>query len=283
MTDLEPVAVLGTGAMGGVVARAFAAAGHPTTAWNRTPQRLADLVAADPAVRPAGTPVAAVEGATVVVLAVFDVAAVHDLLDALGDAVAGATVVNLTSTTPETTRALAARVGEGYLDGAAMSGTRHVGDAAALFLYAGDPVTFAAAESVLRALGTARHVGTDPGAASLWDTALLAVILGAVAGFHHAAALVGDPAARMAEVAVGHLPFVAGVLTQHAVQIDAGRYPVDDGSVAVFAGAVDQLIATSVARGVATDLPDALRAVLDRAITAGHADDGLASVAEVLR
>jgi hypothetical protein len=51
----------------------------------------------------------------------------------------------------------------------------------------------------------------------------------------------------------------------------------------VFAGAVDQLTATSVARGVATDLPDALRAVLGRAITAGHADDGLASVAEVLR
>jgi 3-hydroxyisobutyrate dehydrogenase-like beta-hydroxyacid dehydrogenase len=283
MTDHEPVAVLGTGALGGVVARAFAAAGHPTTAWNRTPARLADLVDADPAIRAAATPVEAVAGATVVVLAVADDAAVHALLDVLGDAVAGATVVNLTSTTPETTRALAARVGDGYLDGAAMSGTRLVGDPGALFLYAGAPTTFAAAEPALRALGTARHVGADPGAASLWDTALLAVILGAVAGFHHAAALVGGPAARMAEVAVGHLPFVAGILTQHAGQIDAGHYPVDDGSVAVFAGAVDQLIATSVGRGVATDLPDALNAVLGRAITAGHAGDGLASVAEVLR
>ena len=38
------VAVLGTGALGTVVARALAAAGHPTTAWNRTPERLAALV-----------------------------------------------------------------------------------------------------------------------------------------------------------------------------------------------------------------------------------------------
>jgi len=283
MTDHEPVAVLGTGALGSVVARAFAAAGHPTAAWNRTPARLADLVNADPAIQAAATPVEAVAGAAVVVLAVADDAAVHALLDVLGAAVADATVVNLTSTTPETTRVLAARIGSGYLDGAAMSGTRLVGDPAALFLYAGDPATFAAAEPALRALGAARHVGADPGAASLWDTALLAVILGTVAGFHHASALVGGPTTEVAELATGHLPFVAGVLAGHAEQIDAGRFPADDGSVAVFAAAVEKLAETSVACGVATDLPDALLAVLRRGIAAGHGDDGLASIAAVLR
>ncbi|MGI5128935.1 NAD(P)-binding domain-containing protein [Pseudonocardia sp. CA-107938] len=283
MTDLEPVAVLGTGALGSVVARALAAAGHPTTAWNRTPARLADLVAAEPAIRAAGTPAEAATAATVVVLAVADDDAAHHLLDVLGGTIAGRTVVNLVSTTPESTRVLAARVGSGYLDGAAMSGTRLVGDPAALFLYGGDPGTFAAVEPVLRALGTAQHVGADPGAASLWDTALLAVILGALAGFHHGAALVGAPVARFAEVVLGHLPFVADVLGQHAGQIDAGRYPADDGSVAVFVGAVEQLAAASVARGVATDVPDALLAVLQRAVAAGHGDAGLGSVAEVLR
>jgi hypothetical protein len=164
-----------------------------------------------------------------------------------------------------------------------MSGTRLVGDPAALFRYAGDPVTFAAAEPVLRAWGAARHVGADPGAASLWDTALLAVILGTVAGFHHASALVGASTAPVAELATSHFPFVADTLTGHAAQIDAGRFPADDGSIAVFAAAVQKLAETSVARGVATDLPDALLAVLHRGIAAGRGDDGLASIATVLR
>ena len=283
MTDHEPVAVLGVGALGTVVARALAAAGHPTTAWNRTPARLAALVDGYPAVWPATTVADAVVDASVVLLVVADADAAHAVLDAAGDALGGRTVVTLTSTTPEAAGALTARIGPGHLDGAAMTGTRLVGDPRAVLLYSGDPVTFAAAEPTLRALGDARHVGEAPGAASLWDTALLGIGLGLLTGFHQAVALVGGPAARVGAVATGLLPFLTGLLGEHAAQIDAGRYPADDGSLAVYAAAVDHLVATAAARGVPTDLPAAVRAVLERGLVAGPGDEGLAAVVEVLR
>src|SRR5260221_11320699 len=52
----SPVTVIGTGTMGSALGRALLAAGHPVTAWNRTPGRAAPLasagasIAADPAV-----------------------------------------------------------------------------------------------------------------------------------------------------------------------------------------------------------------------------------------
>ncbi|MFD4375859.1 NAD(P)-binding domain-containing protein, partial [Streptomyces sp. NPDC058527] len=36
-----PVTVIGLGSMGSALAAAFLAAGHPTTVWNRTPERAA--------------------------------------------------------------------------------------------------------------------------------------------------------------------------------------------------------------------------------------------------
>jgi hypothetical protein len=51
----------------------------------------------------------------------------------------------------------------------------------------------------------------------------------------------------------------------------------------VYAAAVDHLVATAAARGVPTDLPAAVRAVLERGLVAGRGDEGLAAVVEVLR
>ncbi|WP_433163240.1 NAD(P)-binding domain-containing protein [Kribbella sp. CA-247076] len=282
MTAHSRVAVLGAGSLGAVIARAFAAAGHPTTVWNRTPTRVDRLVAEIPELRAATSVPDALADVDLVVLAVADATAVAAVLDAAGP-LGSRVVVNFTSTTPEQTRALADRVGPRYLDGAAMSGTRLVGDPTGLFLYAGAADTFAEAEPALRALGIARAVGTDPGAASLWDTALLGLNLGVLGAFYQAVAIIGGSALDVAEVATQYLPFATGLLVDHGRQIDAGEYPDDDGSLAVYAAAVDHLIATATDRGVASDLTVAVRTLITRAVDAGHADDGLSSLTEVLR
>lgn len=205
------------------------------------------------------------------------------MLDAAGDLLTDRVVINLTSTTPADSRALADLVGARFLDGAAMSGTRLVGDPSALFLYAGDPDTFAAAEATLLALGAANWVGADPGASSLWDTALLGLNLGLLTAFYQAAALIGGSAEEVAAVATQYLPFTTGLITDHARQLDTKTYPADDGSLEVYAGAVGHLLATAAERGVATDLAESWRTVIDRAIAAGHGDDGLAAATEALR
>ncbi|MGC4937346.1 NAD(P)-binding domain-containing protein [Kribbella sp. DT2] len=280
---MNPVTVLGAGALGAVIAQAFATAGHPTTVWNRTPARLSALVEQSPSLRTADTVADAIAAGDLIAIAVADVAAARAVIEAAGVALTDRLVVNFTSTTPEESRALAELVGANYLDGAAMSGTRLVGDPSALFLYAGPAATFAAAEPTLRALGAARSVGEDPGASSLWDTALLGLNLGLLTGFYQAAALVGGSAQDVAAVATSYLPFATALITDHAGQIDAGTYPADDGNLTVYAGVVQHLIATATARGVAPDLAESWHALITQAIAQGRGSDGLAALTEALR
>ena len=44
-TALHTVSFLGVGEMGSALARAVIAAGHPTTVWNRSPDKTATLAA----------------------------------------------------------------------------------------------------------------------------------------------------------------------------------------------------------------------------------------------
>lgn len=283
-----PVAVLGLGSLGAALARALLLAGHPTTVWNRTPAKLGPLVGAG--ATPAGS---AADAALAARLVIVCVSTPEDTRSVLGPAVAAgalatATVVNLGSGTPEDARALASWLadhGVAHLDGAAMSGTRAVGDPAALFLYGGPAPVFEDARATLGALGRAVHVGTDPGTASLYDTALLTVNLGLLAGFYHAAALVGaggvDPV-DLAAVATDYLPFAVGLLDHHAGQIRAGRFPADDGALDVYAAAVGHVVDTSRRLGLATDVPEAIATLVRRAIDAGHGADGLARLAPTI-
>ncbi|ADB35678.1 6-phosphogluconate dehydrogenase NAD-binding protein [Kribbella flavida DSM 17836] len=283
MTEPPTVSVLGTGALGAALAQALHAAQVPTILWNRSPDRLAAVADRLPGVRPAATVTDAVESAAVVVLAVADAAAAEAVLSAAGDALTGRVVVNLTSTTPEQAQLLASRFGPEYLDGAAMSGTRLIGDPTALFLYAGAAAAFSRVEDVLKVLGRARFLSEDPRDASRWDTALLGLNLGLLTAFYQAVALLGGSATQLADVATAYLPFATGLIADHARQIDAQDYPADDGTLTVYAGAVDHLIATAEQHGVGADLPLAVRTVIGRAIAQGRGDQGLAALTEALR
>jgi 3-hydroxyisobutyrate dehydrogenase len=77
------VAVLGTGIMGAGMARSLLRAGHSVRVWNRTGAK-AERLAADGAVV-ADTAAAAVQGAEVVLVMLFDTAAVLDVLAAASE------------------------------------------------------------------------------------------------------------------------------------------------------------------------------------------------------
>jgi 3-hydroxyisobutyrate dehydrogenase len=85
------VAILGTGGMGTAMARALLRAGFGVRAWNRTGSRAAPLADAGAVVL--DDPRDAVRGADVVVIVVFDTAAVLAVLDRIGDPLGDDTVV----------------------------------------------------------------------------------------------------------------------------------------------------------------------------------------------
>ncbi|OLF18875.1 NAD(P)-dependent oxidoreductase [Actinophytocola xanthii] len=275
-----PVSVLGLGRMGRALAGALIAAGHPTTVWNRTPSRAADLdgavVAPDVATAVAASPL--------VIVCVLDHAAVEDVLAAAGPLSDAVTVVNLTTSTPSQTRALARRV-PSYLDGGIMAIPSLIATPAAVILYSGSPEAFAAHRPVLEVLGGAQHLGADPGLASLYDLALLAAMYGMFGGFLHAAALVrstGRPVAEFTSALL--LPWLSAMLTAvpgMAEQVDSGDYAARDASLAMQAG-TDTITEVSREQGVSAELYAPMRALMVRAVAEGRGGDDLASVVELL-
>ncbi|MDA0565512.1 NAD(P)-binding domain-containing protein [Streptomonospora sp. S1-112] len=282
------VTVLGLGSMGSALAAALLDRGHPTTVWNRSAGKARPLV--ERGARLAPTAWAAVEASPLVVACVLDYPALHSVLGPVAGALSGRSLVNLTTGSPEQANAAldwARANGIDYLDGAIMTTPPEVGDAEMMFLYSGSRTAFDAHRPTLEALGDPLYLGADPGLASLYDVALLGVMWSTMAGWLHAAALVGadrTPAVDFTQLAVRWLSgAVSGFLTRYAAQVDAGRYPGDDATVDVQIAAIDHLIHAAEARGIDNGLPELLKGLMERAAAAGHGADSFAGVVEVLR
>ena len=288
-TKKTPVTVIGLGNMGSALAAALLERGHPTTVWNRSPDKAKPLV--DRGARLAATPEEAVAAAELIVACVLDHDALHTVVDpvAASGGLAGKALVNLTSGSPEQAdeaAAWAGSLGLGYLDGAVMTTPPGVGNPEMMFLYSGSGDVFEAHRPALAALGDPLYLGEEPGHASLYDVALLGLMWSTFTGWLHGTALVEATvkATDFTPVALRWLTHaVAGFLTTYAPQVDAGRYPGDDATVDVQIATIDHLIHAAAARGVDNALPELLKAAMELAAAAGHGQDSYASLIEVLR
>jgi 3-hydroxyisobutyrate dehydrogenase-like beta-hydroxyacid dehydrogenase len=283
----KAVTVLGLGAMGSALARAFVAAGHPTTVWNRAPEKAAALVAAG-AVR-ADTTAAAVAASPLVVVCLADHRSVHEVLDPAADALAGRVLVNLTTGTPEQARELdvwARERGAEHLDGGIMAVPPMIGTPAAFVLYSGLLRTFDAHRAALDVLGGSRFVGEDPGLASLHDLALLSGMYGMFGGALQAFALVrsaGGSAKEFAPTLREWLGSMSEFVTGSAEQIDTGDYATGVvATLAMQASGYVHLVDVAKAQGVSTELLTPLAALMERRVADGHGQDDIASVIEAL-
>ncbi|MFI8961540.1 NAD(P)-dependent oxidoreductase [Streptomyces sp. NPDC053493] len=286
-TQPVPVTVVGLGQMGAALAGAFLAAGHPTTVFNRTPDKAAPLVERG-AVR-AATVAEAVAASELVVVCVLDYDAVHALLGPVAGALRGRVLVNLTSGSPEQARAAAewaAGHGIGYLDGGIMTTPPGVGDSANMILYAGGPELLAAHRPALEVLGDPVDLGPDAGLASLYDAGLLGLMWSVFGGWLHATALAGAdgvPAAEFTAVAVRWLRTVSWFLTTYAGQIDAGEYPGDDATIDVQVASIAHLLHAGEERGIDNRLPRLHLELMREAVEAGHGGDSYARIIESFR
>ncbi|MFT2019174.1 NAD(P)-dependent oxidoreductase [Streptomyces sp. 796.1] len=283
------VSVLGLGLMGQALAAAVLSAGHPTTVWNRTPSKAADLVTSGATLAP--TPHEAVTASDLVIVCLTEYDAVRTLLEPLADALRDRTLINLTSGSSAQAREVAAWAAErgiGYLDGAIMAIPPVVGTPDAFILYAGERARFESAEPALRALAPAgtTHLGADHGLSSLYDVALLGLMWGTLNSFLHGAALLGSagvPAAEFAPFANQWLASVTGFVSAYATQIDAGGYPADDAKIDTHLATMDHLIHESEAAGITTALPHFVKDLASRAIAAGHGTSSYAALIEQFR
>ncbi|WP_159029970.1 NAD(P)-dependent oxidoreductase [Streptomyces marincola] len=283
-----PVAVLGTGRMGGAMARALIGAGHPTTVWNRTPERTRPLVAAGAVT--ADTPAAAAAAAPLVILCVTDDDAARAVLTDAAAALQGRTLVNVTTSTPEQARAaaaLATSYGADYLAAPAMADYRTIGRPETHIMYSGQREAYDRHEDTLHALGkAARYVGADPGIASLFELAMLSLFFEVWTGYLHVLALIrheGVPAGDFAPVAARTFGEISHLLPLIAQQVDSGDHdPAAYGGVAEQAAFTDTVIELRRTRGIDTTRLEHLKALMERAITEGKGEQGMSALFETL-
>jgi len=288
-TRRPPVTVIGLGPMGQAMARALMAGGHPVTVWNRTPSR-ADGLVADGATR-ADSPAAAVAASDLAILSLTDYQAMDDILRPVGPGLAGHTIVNLSSDTPERTRraaAWAAGLGARFLTGGIMVPAPMVGTEAAYVYYSGPRSLVDRHAATLELIGAPRYVGEDPGLAQLWYQAQLDVFLTALSGLLHATALAGSEGVTAAEFlpealqTLADIPAMLGV-GETARNLDAGVHPGDLSTATMMGATADHIVGASEAAGIDVELPRAIRSHYGRAIAAGHGRDGWTSLIEVIK
>jgi len=221
------IAVLGTGLMGGPMARNLLKAGYPVTVWNRSIAK-AEALAGDGAVV-AGSAEAAVADADYVITMLSDGTATGAMVRALGGALKpGAVWLDMSSIKPEEARAQAAHLaglGHAHLDAPVSGGTKGAEAGTLAIMVGGDAAVFEAAVPVFSAMGRPVPVGPAGAGqlAKLANQGIVAITIGAVA---EAMLLLqkggADPAAVRQALKGGFADSV--ILQQHGARMTMGNF-----------------------------------------------------------
>lgn len=277
------VTVLGLGPMGQAMARTLLNGGHPVGVWNRTPERADPLVAAGAQL--AQTPADAVAASALTILSLTDYDAMREVLEPASTSVRGRVLVNLSSDTPDKTRAAAdwaTEHGASFVSGGIMVPAEMVGTELAYVYYSGDERAFGTHRDTLTALGQPRFLGDDPGRAQLMYQANLDVYLTALAGIAHGTALAGSAGITaqifLSEViqlfaAIPDMIAPDGVASLGAL-IDAGEHPGEGATSTMMGASADHIAATAASAGIDTQLPRAVQRLYRLVIEGGLGADG---------
>ncbi len=287
MTDLDrdkSVAVIGLGNMGSALAEALLAKGHDVTVWNRTAARCEALVRAG-----AHVALELVDlSADLAVLCVTNHQATLALLDRLATALRGKTLVQLSTMTAEESRELgrwAEDAGISYLDGTIFSYPETIRKGGGTIVYSGPRSLFDANQNLLAAMGgDPQFLSEKIGAAPTIDKALYSFHYGSVVCFLHGAAMsqaAGVPVSAYLEQA---LMMASGTATKErmAKMIEARTYETEAATIKIEMAAYDHVVKMSEALGVESELPKHIADFMARACQAGHAENDLAAVFEVM-
>ncbi|MFB6890958.1 NAD(P)-dependent oxidoreductase [Kitasatospora sp. NPDC056327] len=278
------VTVIGLGPMGRAMAGAYLDAGYAVTLWNRSAGRADDLVARGAVLAPGAAE--AVAANELVVLSLTDYDAVFAVLETAGPRLAGRTVVNLSSDTPERAREAARRLAElgaGHLTGGVQVPPSGIGRPESSTFYSGPAELFRRHRAALEVLTGADYRGDDPGLAQLYYQLQMDIFWSSMTAYLHATAVAeanGIPADEFLPYATSTAASLPGFLAFYAPRIAAGNHEGDVDRLAMGLASVEHVLHTVEASGVDGALPRALADVFRRGVGAGG---GASSVTGLVR
>lgn len=280
------IAFLGTGTMGGPMARNLARAGHEVAAWNRSRGKAEAL--ADDGVRVAGTPGEAGEGAEVLVTMLTDADATleqaPEALRALADDAIWWQVGTVGVDGARRCGELADELGVAYVDGPVSGTKKPAEDAQLLILASGPEGAIDRLEPLFDATGkAAKRCGEAPNGSKLklvlnaWLGGLVGVLAETIA---LARAEGVDPQDFLDAIGGGPLDTPYAQLKGGAMA--SGDYPYSfalDNALKDLRFVVD----AEERSGLHLTVLEATRELFTKASEEGHGDEDLAAVAEAVR
>ncbi len=289
------ISVIGLGEMGAALARALLSQGYRVTGWNRSrakAQKLAGLGA-----QVADRVLEAVKASPVIVTCVADYQTLAGLLQnpEVTDAIAGKTLIQLTTRTPAEARAGQAwttQAGVACLEGAIQAYPMHIGTPEGSILYAGPSGTFEAVRPTLDALtGQVIHVGEQIGSAAALDLALAGTVVpGATVAFLQGAALCHAEGASLdAYLETVERSVVPGLMLStfraSIPMIEAGNYAYGGEGAPLDAWVPGLQMVVQAARdaGINPRWNEFVLGHLEQAVAEGHGQGELAAIFEQLR
>ncbi|ASR36938.1 6-phosphogluconate dehydrogenase [Prauserella marina] len=281
------VTVIGLGPMGEAMVNAYLDNGYLVTVWNRTRAR-ADAVAARGAIV-APTVEAALSAGELIVLSLTDYAAADAILaQAPPSAVEGKVVVNLSSDTPGTVRAAAARLaahGAVQLTGGVQVPPPGIGTPGASTYYSGPEDVVEKHRATLEVLTGIDYLGEDPGLAALFYQIGMDMFWTGLLSYLHAQAVAeanGISAQRLLPIALKTMDF-GYFLEFYAPRISEGNHEGDVDKISMGEASIRHVIDTVEESGVDSSLPAAVHGIFARGMEAGLGADSLTSLLKVLR
>ncbi len=280
------VSVLGMGRMGHAVAERLLGGGHLVTVWNRSPGRAADLVGAGAA--EAQTIDEAVNAGEAILTSLSEDGAVRAVLIPDGEARAAVTsqiVIDCTTVSPDTTRALASAYPGQFVAAPILGAPAAVSGGQAVYALGGPAELMTRLDTVLSALST-NHLrcGEDPAAATtvkVMSNSLLLTGLVALAEAVATAQAAGIDDAFLLDLLASSALVAPGLCNRLEDMVHGDH----DGWFAMPLGVKDLDLFVSMASAASLEVSGAktARDLYRRAAEAGLADADIAGVIEVVR
>ncbi|WP_433251531.1 NAD(P)-dependent oxidoreductase [Streptosporangium sp. CA-135522] len=287
MSSKQPVTVIGLGPMGQAMAGAFLDGGHPVTVWNRTASRADTLVERGAVL--VGSVEEALTAGELVILSLTDYDAMYAVLEPASHALSGRVLVNLSSDTPDKTRAGARWVTERggiHLTGGVTVPPSGIGRPESSTFYSGPRGPFEAHRPTLEALTGTDFRGEDPGLAALFYQIGMVMFWTSMLGYWQAIALAdanGLSAADILPHAGETMTTMPNFLSFYAARIDADEHSGDVDRLAMGMASVEHVLHTNADAGVDTALPAAVVDLFRRGMDAGYAADSFSSLVRLMK
>ena len=223
-SSLPTIAFVGTGLMGGPMARNLLKAGYTLHAWNRTPEKAQALQSEGAIVH--NSPAEAVQTADILITMLKDGPAVQEVIFDGGVAnalPAGATHIDMGSISPDEAIAhceLHKELDHTYLDAPVSGGTIGATAGELAIMVGGDSETFATCTPIFEAMGRPTHIGpTGTGQLTkLANQVIVAVTIGAVSEAFILAGAGGADPAKVREALQGGFAS-SRILSEHGLRM----------------------------------------------------------------